>query len=78
MLRITPNGGAARWLGKARTQTSDNDRLKRCKTNFKLNPKPRYCVAYVTGCVFNPQQNGQTNINYFRNFNINFSYRSNY
>ena len=21
------------------------------KTNFKFNPKPSYCVAYVTGCV---------------------------
>lgn len=31
---------------------SDNDRLKMCKTNFKFNLKPSYCVAYVTGCVF--------------------------
>ena len=43
---------ATRWLGKAHTQTSDNDRLKRCKTDFKFNPKPSYCVAYVTGCFF--------------------------
>ena len=47
---------ATRWLGKAHANTSDNDRLKRCKTDFKFNPKPSYCVAYVTGCVFIQQQ----------------------
>jgi hypothetical protein len=36
-------------MGKAHTQTSDNDRLKKCKTNFKLNNQPSYCVAYVSG-----------------------------
>ena len=50
---MVANVKAIRWLGKAHPQTSDNDRLKRCKTNFKFNPKPSYCVAYVTGCVFN-------------------------
>ena len=39
-------------MEEEKTQTSDNDRLKKCKTNFKFNPKPSYCVAYVTSSTY--------------------------
>ena len=35
-------------MEEEKTQTSDNDRLKKCKTNFKFNQQTSYCVAYIS------------------------------
>jgi len=51
--KISDNGFATRQQGKAHTQTSDNDRLKRCKTDFKFNRMPKSCIANVSGCTGN-------------------------